>query len=73
MLRRYSDGLRLVQRPVRELESLRREKVRIDECQRRRGQPENCARLGAKSEIYEFEAELEPGASRRDRISPAQK
>ena len=29
MLRRYCDGLRLVQRPVRELESLRREKVRM--------------------------------------------
>src|SRR5260370_28668694 len=29
MLRRYTDGLRLVQRPIRELESLRREKLHI--------------------------------------------
>ena len=29
MLRRYSDGLRLVQTPIRELESLRHERLRI--------------------------------------------
>ena len=60
MLRRYSDGLRLVQRPVRELESLRREKLRIanasvEEANRK------IRESGLKAEVYEFEAELRPG------------
>ena len=58
MLRRYGDGLRLVQRPVRELESLRREKVRMVNVSVAEA---NQKLSGMKSEIYEFEAELEPG------------
>jgi fructan beta-fructosidase len=60
MLRRYGDGLRLVQRPVRELESLRREKFRIVNA----GIEEVNQKLrdaGIKGEVYEFEAELQPG------------
>ncbi len=60
MLRRYADGLRLVQRPVRELESLRHEKLRITHA----SVPEANQKLGeagAKGEVYEFEAELRPG------------
>ena len=60
MLRRYSDGLRLVQQPVRELETLRREKLRIanasvDETNTK------IRETGTKGEVYEFEAELQPG------------
>ena len=58
MLRRYADGLRLVQRPVRELESLRREKVRMVNVSVAEA---NQKLSGMKGEIYEFEAELEPG------------
>ena len=62
ILRRYSDGLRLVQKPIRELENLRHEKVRvmngsIAEVNRK------IAESGAKSEAYELEAELDPGQS----------
>jgi fructan beta-fructosidase len=60
ILRRYSDGLRLVQRPVHELESLRREKLRIvnggvEEVNQK------IRESGMKGEAYEFEAELRPG------------
>jgi sucrose-6-phosphate hydrolase SacC (GH32 family) len=60
MLRRYADGLRLVQRPVRQLEGLRREKLRIvnasvEEVNR------TILERGMKAEVYEFEAELRPG------------
>jgi len=60
LLRRYADGLRMVQRPVRELESLRREKVRIVNA----GVAEANRKLrdaGTKGEVYEVEAELESG------------
>lgn len=60
MLHRYSDGLRLVQRPVRELESLRREKVRMMNVSVAEAS-QKLRETGIKSEIYEFEAELEPG------------
>ena len=59
MLRRYADGLRLVQRPVRELESLRREKVRMVNVSV--AEANQKLETGMKGEIYEFEAELEPG------------
>ncbi len=58
MLRRYADGLRLVQRPVRELEKLRSGKLRIANASVAEA---NQKLSGMKSEIYEFEAELEPG------------
>jgi len=60
-LRRYRDGLRLVEQPIRELEGLRR------------GQPVGFAslsaaeanvqirKLGMHGETYEIEAELQPG------------
>jgi fructan beta-fructosidase len=62
MLRHYADGLRLVQKPVRELESLRHEKFRVvnasvEEVNRK------IVRTGTKGEVYELEAELEPGSS----------
>ena len=60
MLRRYSDGLRLVQRPVRELERLRREKLRVTNASVEEvNQKIRKSRL--KTEVYEFEAELRPG------------
>jgi fructan beta-fructosidase len=60
ILRRYSDGLRLVQRPVRELETLRGEKLRIanasvDEANAK------IREAGTRGEVYEFEADLQPG------------
>jgi fructan beta-fructosidase len=60
MLRRYPDGLRLVQRPVRELEGLRREKLNVanasvEDVNRK------IRESGLKAEVYEFEAELRPG------------
>ncbi len=58
MLRRYADGLRLVQRPVRQLESLRRGKVSMVNVSVAEA---NQKLIGMKGEIYEFEAELEPG------------
>jgi fructan beta-fructosidase len=60
MLRSYADGLRLIQQPVRELESLRHEKLRVvnasvEEVNRK------IRKSGTKGEVYEFEAELRPG------------
>ena len=60
MLRRYADGLRLVQRPVRELESLRREKFRIVNASVAEVN-QKIRESGTKGEVYEFEAELRPG------------
>jgi len=58
MLRRYSDGLRMVQRPLRELETLRHDRLRVENA--------NVAEVnrkiqqaGFKGEVYEFEAELQ--------------
>jgi fructan beta-fructosidase len=59
-LRRYAEGLRLVQRPVQELEALRREKLRVENAsveEVNRKIRENAW----KAEVYEFEAELRPG------------
>jgi fructan beta-fructosidase len=60
MLRRYADGLRLIQRPVRELESLRHKSLRVvnasvAEVNRK------IRETAIKGEVYEFEAELRPG------------
>ena len=62
MLRRYSDGLRLVQRPIRELESLRREKLRITNASIAEAN-QKIRESGWKGEVYELEAELQPGQS----------
>jgi fructan beta-fructosidase len=58
MLRRYADGLRLVQRPIRELETLRHERLRI----KNTGVAEANRKIrqaGFRGEVYEFEAELQ--------------
>jgi fructan beta-fructosidase len=60
ILRRYNDGLRLVQRPVRELESLRREKFHIANASAEEAN-RKIRKSGLKAEVYEFEAELRPG------------
>ncbi len=60
-LRRYTDGLRLVQRPVRELESLRREKFRIVNASVAEAN-RKIRETGTKGEVYEVEAELLPGS-----------
>ena len=59
-LRRYSDGLRLVQWPVREVEDLRREKLHIANASVAEAN-QAIREKGAKGEVYEFEAELHPG------------
>lgn len=60
MLRRYADGLRLGQRPVRELESLRRERLRVANASVA-GANQRIRDAGLTGEVYEFEAELQPG------------
>ncbi len=59
-LRRYADGLRLVQGPIRELASLRGKRLHIEKASVARA---NHAiwKAGLKGEVYEFEAELQPG------------
>jgi fructan beta-fructosidase len=59
-LRRYADGLRLVQRPIRELASLRGKRLRIEKASVARAN-HAISKAGLKSEVYEFEAELQPG------------
>jgi fructan beta-fructosidase len=59
-LRRYADGLRLVQKPIRELQGLRRERLRVEnssvaEVNRK------IQETGTKDEVYELETELQPG------------
>jgi fructan beta-fructosidase len=61
-LRRYADGLRLVQTPVRELEGLRHEKFRASSS----SVADVNAKLsgsGIRGEVYELKAELEPGSA----------
>jgi fructan beta-fructosidase len=60
MLRRYVDGLRLVQRPVHELESLRQKTLRMVNAGIAEAN-QKFVDAGAKGEAYEFEAELQPG------------
>ena len=59
-LRHYADGLRLVQSPVRELESLRHERLRVVNVSVAEANQEIRA-TGAKGEVYELDAELQPG------------
>jgi fructan beta-fructosidase len=59
-LRPHADGLRLVQRPIQELERLRRERLRVvnvsvAEANQRIRESET------RGEVYELDAELEPG------------
>ena len=59
-LRRYADGLRLVQRPIRELESLRHERFRVENSRLDvDGFNRKIQQAGIKGETYEFEAELQ--------------
>jgi len=51
-----------VQKPVRELESLRHEKFRVVNASVAEAN-RKIVRTGTKSEVYELEAELEPGSS----------
>lgn len=60
MLRRYTDGLRLVQRPIRELESLRREKLHIVNASVN-DVNQKIRETRTNGEVYEFEAEFRPG------------
>lgn len=60
VLHRYADGLRLVQRPVRELERLRRERLHIVNASVA-DVNQKIRESGTKGEVYEFEAELRPG------------
>lgn len=60
MLRRYADGLRLVQRPIRDLESLRREWLRVGNVSVAEAN-QKIRDTGAGGEVYEFEAELQLG------------
>jgi fructan beta-fructosidase len=59
-LRRYGDGLRLVQRPIRELESLRREKFRIVNASVAEAN-QKIRDTRTKGEVYELEAEITAG------------
>jgi fructan beta-fructosidase len=59
-LRRYADGLRLVQRPIPELEGLRHERLRVKNVTVAKVNQKIPA-AAAKGEVYEFEAELDPG------------
>jgi fructan beta-fructosidase len=61
-LRRYRDGLRLVQRPISQLEGLRRESFRLANM----GIAEANLRIhetGPKGEVYEIEAEVQPATT----------
>jgi fructan beta-fructosidase len=60
-LRRYADGFRLVQRPIRQLENLRRpERLRLVNASVAEGN-RRIAETRASGEVYELEAELRPG------------
>ena len=58
-LRRYADGLRLVQRPIKELRSLRHEKLRIGDASVAEANAKIRAR-GWTDRSYEIECELQP-------------
>jgi fructan beta-fructosidase len=60
MLRRYAEGLRLVQKPIRELESLRHEKLRVVNASVAEVN-QKIRETTAKGEVYELEAGLQPG------------
>jgi fructan beta-fructosidase len=62
-LRRYADGLRLVQKPIQELEILRHERLRVVNASTTEVK-QKIRETGAKGEVYELEAELEPGQAK---------
>lgn len=59
-LRGYTDGLRLVQSPIRELEGLRRERLHLANVSIAEAN-QKIHETGAKGEVYELESELQPG------------
>jgi fructan beta-fructosidase len=59
-LRRYADGLRLVQSPISEVQSLRHEKLRLENATIEQAN-RRIQESGVSGEVYELEAELEPG------------
>jgi fructan beta-fructosidase len=59
-LRRYADGLRLVQRPIRELRGLRHERLMLANLGVAEAN-EEIRKTGLRGEVYEFEAELQSG------------
>ena len=59
-LRRYADGLRLVQSPIRELQSLRHQGLRLVNLGVADVNQE-IRKTGLKVEVYEFEVELQSG------------
>jgi fructan beta-fructosidase len=59
-LRRYADGLRLVQSPIRELQSLRRQRRRLVNL-RVPDINQAIRKGGLKGEVYELKVELESG------------
>ena len=59
-LRRYADGLRMVQTPVRELEGLRHEKLKLKNMDVAKAN-ERIRKSGFKGDVYELEVELLPG------------
>jgi len=61
-LRRYRDGLRLVQSPIRQLESLRRESFRLVNINIAEAN-QKIHQTGTRGETYELEAELLPGTA----------
>jgi fructan beta-fructosidase len=60
MLRHYVDGLRMVQVPIRELQPLRHEKLRLVNLTVAEAN-QKLRDSGVKGEVYEFEAELQQG------------
>ena len=58
-LRRYSDGLRLVQRPVEELQRLRNKPFNFENANVEKAN-KNLAARNANGEVYELEVELRP-------------
>jgi fructan beta-fructosidase len=59
-LRRYADGLHLVQRPVSQLRSLRQEIFRLKNASVS-DTSQKIHKSGTRGEVYELEAELQPG------------
>jgi fructan beta-fructosidase len=58
MLRRYADGLRLVQSPIQELQSLRHQRLRLVNLGVAEANQE-IRKIGLKGEVYECEVELQ--------------
>jgi len=59
-LRRYADGLRLVQSPIRELQSLRHQRLNLGNLSVAEANRE-IRKGGLKGEVYELEVELQAG------------